>query len=75
MIWLGVTQFWGYLDKSWYCDIIEKQRENETGIPVFVWRYWYMNFEELTIRGNEFGVNSINHEDDKGYDELGNWDN
>ena len=34
-----------------------------------------MNFEELTIRGNEFGVNSIHHEDDKGYDELGDWDN
>ena len=34
-----------------------------------------MNFEELTIRGRELGVNSINYEDDKGYDELGNWDN
>ena len=33
-----------------------------------------MNFEELNVRGNEFGVNSINHEVDKGYDKLGNWD-
>ena len=34
-----------------------------------------MNFEELTVRGNEFGVNSITHEVNKEHDKLGNWDN
>ena len=33
-----------------------------------------MNFEELTVRGNEFGVNSINHEVNKEHGKLGNWD-
>ena len=32
------------------------------------------NSEELTVRGNEFGVNSINHEVNKEHGKLGNWD-
>ena len=31
-----------------------------------------MNFEELTVRGNEFGVNCIDHEVNKGHGKLGN---
>ena len=31
-----------------------------------------MNFEELIVKGNEFGVHSINHEVNKGHGKLGN---
>ena len=29
-------------------------------------------YDELTVRGNEFGVNGINHEVNKGHGKLGN---
>ena len=38
-----------------------------SGFQVGARQHWYMNFEELTVRGNEFGVHSINHEVDKGH--------